>query len=151
MNIELTEDILGEVIATATASLTRQLSERLEAQLRGDIMDIVRERIVARADALIDEVLAGPIVETSRWGERKGQPMTILELVEDRAKGALVRKVNHKGHPDNYGKQTYIDFVVNQGIRHHVHKQVTEIASAALESFDDLIAEQVKAALKRRR
>lgn len=59
-----------------------------------------------RVDAAIADVCSGPFVPTNRWGERKGEPQTLRELVADTAAKWFGEKVDSSGSRSTYGRDS---------------------------------------------
>src|ERR1041384_4163370 len=71
------KDFRGEVAQIAANVLLQELRAGIVKDVREKVSEIIESEVrvtVARA-------MEGPIQKTSPWGEKQGQPVTILEMI----------------------------------------------------------------------
>jgi len=71
------KDFRAEVVASAAAQLVGEYRNDLKAEVREKVGDVVLDEI----RGIVREAMAGEIQQRTPWGEKKGNPQTILEMV----------------------------------------------------------------------
>jgi hypothetical protein len=100
LGTETTYDEDGEVMSTALdiGSYRKAITE--------ESTKAVREMVNRIVPPIIEEIVRSPFIPTNQWGEKKGTPTTLREIVAETAKGWLLEKVNSRGERDSYREDT---------------------------------------------
>lgn len=86
-----------------------------ETDLVSEVRTLVKEQINAQVGAKVSEVLDTNIRPTNEWGEAKGEPMSLREMVGKAARDYLAIKVDKEGRPNSYNAdQTRLEHIVKQ-------------------------------------
>jgi hypothetical protein len=100
---------VSEAIASQAMESVRRTVERDTTQLvRDELKSIVHERLTQ----IINRVIEATTQPTSAFGEPKGEPVTLREMIERSARSFYAEKVDHRGSPDRYGKVTRIQWAI---------------------------------------
>lgn len=114
----------------AEAYMRDCIAKKVDALIKDKVNDEVIASIREQAREKVLEVLDKPIVPTSKYGEQKGEPITILELVAEHVKHAIEKP---QGSSASYGEErmTIIQSVCRKAasemVTAEVKKQVDEI------------------------
>src|SRR3982751_1277384 len=71
------KDFRNEVVSMAAGALIGEYRNDLKGEVREKVGEIVLDEI----RGIVREVMAGPIQQCTPWGEKKGEPASILEMV----------------------------------------------------------------------
>lgn len=71
------KDFRREVVAVAAAQLLAELREDAKNEIRVQVAEVVGDEV----RAIVTKAMEGPIQQRTPWGETKGTPQTILEMV----------------------------------------------------------------------
>jgi hypothetical protein len=75
--------------AVVRAAVDRILNHDLRGEARSKIIEAVNNETTRRVVEMLDEIFAGPIQRTSAWGEKRGEPTTIKEIVRTKVEEFL--------------------------------------------------------------
>lgn len=100
-------------------AIVRAASERIvegtQRDLRAAVAKSAQEQIDAQVGAVVSGVLDGMIQPTNEWGEAKGAPMSLREMVGKTARDYLGTKVNKEGVASSYdANTTRLNYLVSQ-------------------------------------
>lgn len=115
----------------------------IDRALRAYANNQVMKTITEKVDVVIQEIVGAPFVPTNRWGEKKGEPVTLRELIAESGKRWFEEKVDAMGRPASYGSST-------TRIQWLVTSTVEEVFKSDLKSFVQQVKEQVQANIKLR-
>lgn len=115
---------------------------------------LIEDRVVARANAAIDEIAAKHVLpnvaeyveklclqETNRWGEATGRKMTFVEYLVERAEAWIKEPVDYKGQPkpkDSFGwtqRGTRVSHMIHEYLDHQIKTAIT----AALKDLNGIV------------
>jgi hypothetical protein len=112
------------------------LQKRIDRKAQDAIVELVQERVLeaieARVSEIIDAALEQQLQPTNEWGEAKGNPRTIREIILSEAEGYLTQKVDHEGKPESstYRKSsTRLEFLT----RGYIRKEYAETLNQEVE------------------
>lgn len=122
--------------------------------------DEVKKNVDARIDALFQQQIAPRVVEfiegltleqTNQWGEKKGEKLTFIEYLTQRADAYMREQVNYDGKSKTEsggyswsGTQTRITHLVH----HHLHYSIERAMKEAIKNANSSIAGGLEAAVK---
>lgn len=120
-------------------------------------IDQTTERIAAEeAGPLIEEKIEGVVLQrTNEWGEPKGEPLTFVGYLVQRAEAYLTEPVDYKGKPKAesgaYGwkpTQTRIAWMIDEHLQYSIKTAMEEALKTADSAIAGGIAETVKIKLR---
>ena len=103
----------------ASISSDRSITEALSQK--------VNELVVERASAVVTDAFSQPIQRTSPWGEKQGEPTTVLEIAREH----LEKFLNSKTARDSYDRKprnldALLEDVTRDAMSNELHKTVHE-------------------------
>ncbi|MEV6897491.1 hypothetical protein [Amycolatopsis sp. NPDC051372] len=115
-----------EVVAIAAATLVKEVRDDAKRSVRENVESTVRDEI----GAIVRKALSKPIQQMSSWGERKGEPTTVLELVRTQLEAFLSNTTESR---DRYGneKPANLRQLVEQATREVISKDMREAVNEA--------------------
>lgn len=127
----------------------RHVSDGLPADPAAAIREAAYKRAVAtieeRVDAAIRDVCDAPFIPTNRWGERKGEPQTLREMVADTATKWFGEKVDANGSRSTYSRDT--DKPRAEWL---ARKAVEEVFASTLKGWVEEVKKQVTTGIQAR-
>lgn len=120
------------------------------SKFREDLKKRVKERIDQKVDELAQQFVLPNVSEyietltlqkTNQWGEKKGQPITFVEYLVQRAEAYMQEEVSFDGKTkaqDNYnwrGAQTRITYLVNSHLQYSIETAMKEALQIATSSI----------------
>lgn len=118
---------IQEAIVNSITEQTKTLAEKLAKQLvQSKIASMIDDYATNRVEQEVDRVLAGPIPQTSKYGEPKSEPTTITEIIVAAVQKYLGAKVNSRGEVSYDGKNSPISLVVETVAKDVLSKEVIE-------------------------
>jgi hypothetical protein len=117
-------------------AIAREAASRIVKSCERDLVSAVgaavKDQISAQVGAKVSEVLDTNIQPTNEWGESKGEPVSLREMVGKAARDYLGVKVDKEGRQNNYNAdQTRLEFIVKQVVAKTFDYQMqTEVKKA---------------------
>ena len=125
-----------------------KLQERIKAQIDASIDLIAGKHVLPNITTHVEDLM---LQETTRWGEKKKEPVTFIEYLTQRADAYLREEVDHggktkseRGSSYSSGKQTRITYLVNN----HLQCSITVAMENALKIANSSIVEGIEEAVK---
>lgn len=135
------------IVQTAAGAIVHNLTDKIERQLTADIRDKVASTIDAVLVARITEVIEQPIQQTSPWGERQGEPVTIREMIRTRLEKWLTAA---PGHRDGFSRDTKgtLTEIIDSEVRTIMSKDMqAAITEAKAQITTDIRTKAIQAAV----
>ena len=133
---------------------------RRDAQFKRKLDEAIQERIDVAVTQLADThvlpLVAGKIEtltlqKTNEWGEKRGQPISFIEYLTQRADAYMTEQVSYegkaKGDGDSYnwkGRTTRIAFMIDK----HLHYSIENAMKEALANANSAISKGLEGAVK---
>jgi len=126
----------------------RKLEERLKQHMTDRVNAIAEARLLPHVTSIMENLV---LQTTNKWGEKKGQPVTFIEYLVQRAEAYIQEEVNYQGkskaEADSYNwskNTTRIAYMINAHLQYNI-----EIAmKKALQTANASIAEGIEKAVK---
>ena len=138
----------GYTKPTALAERLKALvAERIDAGLK----KVIDEHILFDAEGYLKRMM---LQETTKWGEKKGDPYTLIEWLQRRAVSYLTEQVDQSGRDQKEvgygwsGKQTRLTYIIHQHFHYHIEKTLQEVVKNANQQIAGGIQEAVKVQLQ---
>lgn len=109
------------IVAAAATKLISEHASALRTRIVEEVNAVARERITA----VVDEVLAGPIQETTPWGESTKPVTTVREIVRKALEDYLNKPVQHDRYSSLANREP-------QNLRELVQQQTTNVLNKEL-------------------
>ena len=131
----------GEVTVSATTlqydaramfdAIARTAAHSLVEQIKRDLTETVarevRSQINAQVGAVVQSVLDGNVQPTNEWGEPKGAPVALRDMIAKTGREYLGVKVNNEGVATSYNAN-------ETRLEHIVGKQVADVFSYQMQT-----------------
>lgn len=131
------------------------LKRKLDAEVMKKIDEAITELGNKHVLPLVTSVIEGHVLQqTNQWGEKKGEPMTFIEYLIDRAGQYIREPVNYNGKSraeDNYNwsqKSTRVTWMIDKHLSLAIDKAMTSALKTANESIIGGLKEAVNVALR---
>lgn len=155
------EEILDRVVERIASKLMCEVSEEeddswpksFETRVRATTKEMVDEAVARMAEQHVLPNVSEYIEQitlqaTNRWGEPKGEALTFVEYLVERAEAYMTEKVDHSGKTkdDQYsssywkGTQTRITYLIHEHLQYNIEQAMGE----ALKKVNDSIAEGLR-------
>lgn len=147
--LEIFEDYDGGSIEERIMKIaSEQLMKGLSPTLSETIREIVINGLTEKIGTLFLEIVDQPVVETNRWGERKGESVTLREFILKQAGEYLNEKVDpDTGDAPRYGRDSNIrriEYLARNAVRAEfnaiMEPQIKELKALARMELDELKA-----------
>lgn len=121
----------------------RQVVADIDREARQEIGRVTREVVSAQVNALVVEhvqqVMSQPIQRTTGWGEKQGEPVSILELIRVELEKFLTLK---PGRRDSYNSnpQCLAD-VISDATRDAMNRELREEVAKAKKNVHNAVTE----------
>ena len=135
-----TEDEDGNVFSKKDDRVYNELRREVQKI----VTDTIRSTVAARVPAVVDEVIHAPFVPTNAYGEHKGAPITIRELIADTAKAWLLEKVDSNGATNGYSDKSF------PRLQWMIRRDVDDAFKATVKAETDRIGADIKAQMSGR-
>lgn len=123
----------------AKSDLAKKLDTIIKQHINTTINALAEKHVLPNVTSYIENLT---LQTTNQWGEKKGQPVTFIEYLTQRAEDYMQEKVNFEGKPkgdaNGYswsGTQTRITHMVHQHLHHSIEiamKQALQIATSGI-------------------
>jgi hypothetical protein len=158
----MVEQIMTEETSYYDEDTGKSYKETRQSQMERQLRKLVQSRIDAQVTAVADEHLAPRIreiiestklQETTKWGEKKGEPLTFIEYLVTRAEVYLKEQVNERGETRadrdyNWnGVQTRLAFLVHSDLHKAIQSAVSDAIGNAHKLFATSLQDMVNAQL----
>lgn len=116
----------GEAVDVGTATdilrdaVVRGIVDRLASdrnlidEMRKKVSYVINKNVEERVLAILDDIFAGPIQQTTAWGERRGEPTTIKEIVRKKVEEFLTNAARRDTFGGNAQPQNLSEVVAEQ-------------------------------------
>lgn len=92
---------LQDRVIEAAAHYLIQSDRDMRLEVQQKVAQVIEEQATEKVAELVAEVLAGPIQRTSPWGEARGEPTTVREIIREKVEAFL----NGRGRGrDSFGR-----------------------------------------------
>lgn len=141
-----TEDEDGRSYINKSA-LKRELEKSIVAHVNEQIGHLATEHVLPRVTEIVDGLT---LQETNKWGEARGQKLTFIEYLVQRADAYMREEVDFEGRPkgsDAYNWKasgTRITYLVNK----HLHYSIESAMKQALSHANHSITQGLEGAVK---
>lgn len=122
------------------SSLKKQIDEEIKRRIDESVAAIVDKHILPNAQTLIENLT---LQETNRWGEKKGEPVTFVEYLVQRAEAYMREMVDYDGKDKQQagyhfeGKQTRLTYIVH----HHLQYAIDSAMKRVIADGNKLLVE----------
>lgn len=144
---ELREAVLSAFVTAELKNfgIDRERDHVSDRAIRERVDEIVTSTVRERIDAAVSAVVDSAFIPTNRYGERRGEPITLREMIADTAVKWFSEKVNQHGMFDAYGHNGSVE----RGV--WLARQAAEtVFKDSLASHIALIKSQIDANIKAR-
>jgi hypothetical protein len=119
-------DLRGEVVQMAANVLIKEVRVDAAQEIREKVNTVVMDEI----RGIVREVMSKPIQQRTSWGEKKGEPMSILEMVRTELEEFLSGTTESR---DRYGNQKPANLrqLIEQATREVISKDMREAVDEA--------------------
>jgi len=121
------------------SAIASQLDARIKKQIDDTVNALAERHILPNVSAYIENLT---LQTTNQWGEKKGQKVTFIEYLTQRAEDYMQEKVNFEGKAKTEaggyswnGTQTRITHLVHQHLHYSIEsamKQALQIATSGI-------------------
>lgn len=134
---------MSEAIRDRVVQLTVQrLMGKDERQLRNEVTELVREIVRAEVGERVAEILGGVIQPTDPWGNPKGEPTSINQLVQEAATKWMEAPKRDRSYNQNAGNMGEL---VEDLVKDAVAKDLKPTIDAARKQVQTAIIDQALA------
>jgi hypothetical protein len=128
--------------------VAKECQKQVGVAVDAAIAKLAEQHILPNVAQYIENVT---LQETTKWGEKKGEPKTFIEYLIARAENYLTETVDYEGRAkaerETYswsGKQTRITFLVHQHLQYSIENAMKAALVEANSQIANGIAETVK-------
>lgn len=155
IEVKVNEDeIADRVVQVVAARIVDRtdLYEIAHAAVVAKVQEMAEDKIVSA----IDEAFEKPFTPTSRYGESKGDPMTIREMIDDKISTWLKESVDYQGRTadsyNNRGKSLRVHYLIRKHIEDAMKLDLEKLVKEQVETFPKdigkIVTEAVQQGLK---
>lgn len=126
------------------SSFSNRLKTKIQERINTTIQALGEKHVLPNVTAYIEKLT---LEETTKWGEKKGNPVTFIEYLANRADAYMRDLVDYEGQSkdekrDSYGwsgKQTRVTYIIHK----HIQYSINTAMEKAVKSVDDQIAQGI--------
>jgi len=163
---ELQERVVQTIAETALTTLqydpdegefegTSALHKRLDRKIQ-DLMDKAINDLAAKhvLPHIVERIESAVLQQTTKWGEKKGEPVTFTEFLVARAEHYLQEEVDYAGKNKDEGgynwsgAQTRLTHLINDHLQYSISTAMYDALKSVNEQISEGIAETVKIQLR---
>lgn len=131
------------------STLARKLDERIKQHIDAAVCTLAEKHVLPKVSEYIEGLT---LQTTNQWGERRGQPVSFIEYMTQRADAYMREEVNFDGKSkaetgDNYGFKVSGTRVASL-IHKHLHYSIETAMKQALANANSSIALGLEGAVK---
>lgn len=126
----------------------RALDKEIKSRIEAAAKRVCDQTIGKQLDELVDGLI---LQKTNEWGEKKGEPVTLVEYLIGYATEYLNEKVNFEGKTkkaDSYGSWTPVGNRLAAAIDRHLHYAAETAVKELLASANKTIAGGIEATVR---
>ena len=155
LKVTLIPDALDEegqpIFSSIESAIVDDIQHKIKAGVDKAVERITTEHVTKMAFAysekrvaeIIDGIIQKPIVQTSPYGERKGESLTLTEIIVEKVNKYLGSKVDHYGNTSYDGKSpvsAIIEKIATEVLTRQVVEQTKEIRSKLILQIAEKLA-----------
>lgn len=117
------------------SAFQRELDKRIKTRVEDTINAIAEKHILPNVSSYIENLT---LQETNQWGEKKGEPVTFIEYLIERANNYMLEKVDHNGKAKAdsggfswSGKQTRITYMIHEHLQYSISTAMQQALKSA--------------------
>lgn len=126
----------------------KELDKQIMEGIKASIQRLAEEHVLPNVSKYVEETC---LQETSKWGEKRGDPMTFTEYLVAKAEQYLMEKVDYSGKAKSEdrgyswsGTQTRITHLVHKHLHHSISHAMEDAVKSANSAITAGIQETVK-------
>lgn len=125
----------GETGFYGDSEFKRKLDTEILKRINETISALAEKNVLPNVAEYVENLT---IQETNKWGEKRGESVTFIEYLTQRAQAYMQEKVNSEGKTKQengnyswYEKQTRITFLIEKHLHYSIEKAMKEALSVA--------------------
>lgn len=129
------DDEDGETSFYGDSKFKQKLDKEIETRINQTINALAEKHVLPNVAEYVENLT---IQKTNEWGEKRGQSITFIEYLTQRAQVYMQEKVNYEGKGKDEmggyswsGTQTRITFLVEKHLHYSIEKAMKESLSIA--------------------
>lgn len=136
---ETLSDEDGEPIAGCSTRIEKEIQARVQAKLDACVAEIAERHVLPNIAKSVETLV---IQETDRWGQKRGNPVTFIEYMVQRAEAYMTEQVDFRGNPkgtDSFSwnaKSTRVAHMIHE----HLHYQIEQAMKKAIGDLNSSVA-----------
>lgn len=135
---------------SGASTLMRDLEKKVREQIDASISTLAEQHILPNVAQYIENLT---LQQTNQWGEKRGEPVSFVEYLVQRAEAYMQEQVDHSGksktQDNSYswsGKQTRITYLIHQHLQYSIETAMKDAMKVATNS----IAKGIEATAKQK-
>jgi hypothetical protein len=135
---------------TSKSPFAGRLEKAVRTAIDNKVAELAEAHVLPLTGNLVESIV---LQQTTKWGEKVGKPMTIVEYMTARAEEYLREEVSYDGKAksasDSYSWKSHgsrVSFLVHQ----HLHSRIEEAMKAAVKNANDVIVGGLEATVKQK-
>ena len=149
--VESIADVLSiKIRKTIENGIEEKLVERVFAEFDDEINSFLREKfetakelIDKRIEGLINDFLKRKVNITDEWGDVIRENISVMDLLKEKFDNFMFEKVDDRGKPSAYGRQTRIDYMLEQRFKDDVEFIASKVIDEVQRKINKAIKEQL--------
>lgn len=149
--VESIADVLSiKIRKTIENGIEEKLVERVFAEFDDEINSFLREKfetakelIDKRIEDLINDFLKRKVNITDEWGDVIRENISVMDLLKEKFDNFMFEKVDDRGKPSAYGRQTRIDYMLEQRFKDDVEFIASKVIDEVQRKINKAIKEQL--------
>ncbi|MCP4569575.1 MAG: hypothetical protein GY841_18515 [FCB group bacterium] len=135
-----------------SSELWKKLQVKIEERIDTAIEEIADKHVIPKVDTFIENLV---LQQTNKWGEAKGEPVTFVEYMVERAMSYMTDKVDDcgksKSESNTYGwsgTQTRLNNAIDRHLQHFISVAMESVLKDGVDCIRDSIVETAKIQLR---
>lgn len=142
---DLTDLIVAEAARMLIGS-DRDLRKRVEET----VAESVKTEVDAKVKVLVEEIVTGPIQRTTVWGEKKGEPTSLKEIIRETSEKWLTGDARRGAYDSRDTPAKSMQELVSQETAAFLSYELRQTIDSAKKAVTDKVVDEVLLAVKDR-
>ena len=134
---------------TGDSPFSKEIDKRIKDEIEKKFDQIAETHILPHITERIQNLI---VHQTNEYGEKKGESMTLVEYLVEKAEDFMLEEVDYNGNPQGKRKswermdpeKTRLAHQIHQYLHNHIEKAMKEVVGSANKTISDALAETCK-------
>jgi hypothetical protein len=141
------QNIIDGIVAKLSDGYISQITKEAESRLK-EVKSLLSGQVNSKLDEMIENLfndfMDKGVTITDQWGEPKGKPAKVIDILKSKLDMALGEKVSESGSPSTYGKLTRLEYMIDSRIKKAVEVMTKSVVGEVDKKIAELLNDEIK-------